>query len=132
MTAEQAVADAALVPINAALGAMHTPRTAYDADDLPSPRPSEYVEVSVTRRFGGTLRNDTSLGTTGWRIAVRYVSQSSVDNARNMARIVNDALEMAVLTASGLQSTPVAFEGAEEIGPDDGWFSGLSTYTTTF
>ena len=126
---EQQVVTAVLAVVS---GALTGGRQAYDVDKVPSTRPAEYVEVSVTRRFGGEPRNDAWVGTTGWRIALRFVSQSSVPDARNMARQAGDALEFAVLTAGGLQSTPVQFEGAEEIGPDDGWFSGLTTYTTTF
>lgn len=122
---EERVAAAVLTALNAAL----TPKQAYDIDDVPETRPNEYVEVMVSRKFGGAARVCGSMGTVSWRIATRVVSQASVSNARLMASFVDAALEGVSLSVGGDATTPISFEGAEDIGPDDGWFSGLSTWT---
>ena len=100
----------------------------YDIDDLPATLPSHYTEVYVARRYGGTSRNAGGSGATGWRIATRFVA-NSVTNARVLRTNATTALEGVRLTVAGTQTTPIQFEGAEDIGPDDGWFSGITTWT---
>ncbi|HET8614288.1 MAG TPA: hypothetical protein VFL94_02100 [Actinomycetales bacterium] len=130
LATESDVAVAVLAAVNASLATLATSRTAYSVDKLPSVRPSEYVEVGVTRRFGGQQRvGGAWIGTVAWRATFRYVSQSSMTNARLMRERVRAALEFVEL--DGVDSTPWQFETAEDIGPDDGWFSGLDSYTTT-
>ena len=102
----------------------------YEMDEIPTTRPSEYVEFTVERRFGGSQRLGVWIGTTSYRIATRVVSQKSVSNARLMAEGVRSALEFNSLTvAGGTTTTPVMFESAEPIGPDNEWFSGMTLWT---
>lgn len=126
MTA-QAQMDAVLAALNTALA----PKVAYDLDDVPSPRPSEYVEVTVTRRFGGERRLCQRTGLSGWRITVRGVSQASASNARNSLEKCRGALEFKPLIVAGETSTGVQFETSDPPEPDEGWFSGLDAYTYT-
>lgn len=100
----------------------------YDLDELPKALPAYYNEVGVTRRFGGAFRADSRTGTVGYRIAVRAVAKT-VSNAREMRSRAGTALDGVVLTIDGRQTTPIRFESAEDIGPDDGMFSGLTLYT---
>lgn len=118
---------AALAVLNAAL----TPKVAYDFDDIPATRPADYVEVSLHRRFGGESRASGQKWVTGYRLAVRSVSQASVSDARLMRLKAKTALESKFLTVSGETSTPIQFESEDPIGPDDGWYSGLTLYTFT-
>lgn len=102
----------------------------YDLDDLKaltSP-PSQYVEVTVSRRYGGEERATGSTGRIGWRISTRAVA-TTISNAREMRKRAVTALLYARLTVDGDKTTPIQFEGEEPIGDDDGWYSGLSTWT---
>lgn len=115
-----------------AIKAALTAQTAapYDLDDLKalSSPPASYVEVTVSRRAGAPLRNPGSTGRTGWRITTRSVAKT-VSNAREMRKRTATALLYARLTVDGDKTTPIQFEGEEPIGDDDGWYSGLSTWT---
>jgi hypothetical protein len=103
---------------------------AYDLDDLKAlpAQPSIYTEVTVERRFGG----DSSLGGTiaraGWRITTRTVAKT-VSNAREMRNRARTQLVSARLTVDGKTTTPIRFESEDPIGDDDGWYSGLTTWT---
>ncbi|RNL66243.1 hypothetical protein EFK50_01045 [Nocardioides marmoriginsengisoli] len=124
-------ATAVLAVLNAALNPGTKPRYAYDFDDVPSPRPAEYVEVSVTRRFGGEIREDGTTGTTGWRITARYVAKR-VSDARLMQSKCTTALEDVPLMVAGELTTGPLFETSEVIAPDDGgYFTGLDAFTYT-
>lgn len=127
MTA-QAQATAVLAALNAALPASVR---AYDLDDVPSPRPANYVEVTISRRFGGERRLTQQTGVIGWRIAMRAVSQTSVGNARVALERCRKALEFKPLTVAGETSTGVQFETEDPADYDDGWFSGLYAMTYT-
>ena len=123
---EQTHAAAVVARLNAILPA--TVR-AFDLDDMPTELPSKYVEVTVSRRFGGALRSAAVTSISGWRITTRVVDQNSIPNARLSANTVRTALEFYRLAIGGKTSTPVQFETAEVIGPDDGWWSGMTAWT---
>lgn len=125
MTTEQQNADAILAALNAALA----PKMAYEVDDVPSPRPAEYVEVQLVRRFGGTARGCGWKGTVGYRLTVFGISQTSASNARMLLEKCRAALEFQHLVVDGQQTTPIQFETANEVAPDDGWLSGFHDYT---
>jgi hypothetical protein len=102
----------------------------YDLDDvkaLPTV-PDGYTEVLVARRGGAPNRNPGSTGRRGWRISTRQVG-TSVTNAREMRKRTHAALEFVRLTVGGDKTTPIQFEGAEPIGEDGGYWSGLETWT---
>lgn len=123
MTAQEN-ATAVLAALNASL----TPKVAYDYDEVPAERPDNYVEISVSRRFGGEPRLTGRKGSTGWRVTTRAVSRY-VSDARLMQEKCRTALEYVRLTVGGETTTPIDFESEDPVGPDDGWFSGLITWT---
>ena len=100
----------------------------YDLDEIPSTLPTYYTEVTVTRRFGGVQRNSAQTGTQSYRITTRAVAKT-VSNAREMRKRTQAALNEARLTIGGRTSTPIQFETEDVIGPDDGYYSGLTAWT---
>lgn len=113
----------------AAINAQFTTTRAYDLADVPSPRPAEYIEVTVSRRFGGALKQGGSMDVVGYRVTVRAVSQTSITNVRNSLEKCRAALEFKRLSIGGGQTTPIQFETEDPAAPDEGWFSGLEVYT---
>jgi hypothetical protein len=121
MATEQEHSDAVVAFLNT-LGAL-----AYDLGDVPSPAPDRYTEVTVSRRFGGEQRYSGLRDGQLYRVTARQVGKV-YQNAQNLrAKIAG--LEGVALTVAGLVTTPVEFESADPIGPDDGYFSGLQTWT---
>jgi hypothetical protein len=102
----------------------------YDLDDAKALTaiPVGYTEVMVSPRNGAPNRNPGSTGRRGWRISTRQIG-TTVSNAREMRKRTHTALEYVRLTVGGDQTTPIQFEGAEPIGEDDGYWSGLETWT---
>lgn len=124
---EQPVATAAL----AALNLLVDPFVAYEYDAVAklATLPDQYVEVTVSRRFGGEARTCGGQATVGWRMTTRVVARTST-GARALRALVG-GIERAVITANGSSSTPIAFESEEEIGADDGYQSGITAWTFT-
>lgn len=110
--------SAALTTTNAA------PYTLGDLARLTVP-PAFYNEVTVTPMF--VAANDAAgMPVVGaWRITTRAVAKTE-GNAREMRRRATVGLQ-GVRIATG--ATPVLFESADPIAEDDGWYSGLSTWT---
>lgn len=101
----------------------------YDLDDakkLTDP-PDGYTEVMITRRYSADRRNDGTTGRRGWRIATRQIG-TTVTNARMVRTRTHEALEFVRLTIGGALTTPIQFEGAEDIGEDGDHWSGLETW----
>lgn len=126
VAAEELHAVAVIALLNAALPAQVR---AYDVDEVPATRPANYLEVTVSRRFGGEQRSVGSSTHGGWRALVRSVSQVSVSNARKNAEAGRVALESKRVTVSSKKSTPIQFETADPIAADDGWWSGVTAFT---
>lgn len=124
MTAQQTAA-AILAVLNPALD----PRQAFELDEVPAERPSEYVEITLTRMFGGQRRNCGGIGTTGYRLTARAVSQFAVSNVRKSLETCRAELEFLRLVVGDRTSTPLQFETEDPAAYDDGWFSGLHAYT---
>lgn len=104
----------------------------YDLDELrdPATRPAAYNEVTVSQRAGAPNRNVASTGRTGWRITTRSVAKT-VTNAREMRSRARTGLLYVRLTVDGAVTTRIQFESEEPIAEDDGWFSGLTSWTYT-
>lgn len=121
MATEEQHAAAVIAALNA-VGAH-----AYDYDDLPATRPDFYTEVTVSQRFGGERRHSGERDGELYRITARSVAKT-VTNAR-LLRTKAKALIDTPLTVASATTTPVEFETADPIGPDDGWYSGLLSLT---
>lgn len=114
----------------AALNALNA--HAYDLDDdaidTKQAPPAYYTEVTVSRRFGGVFRDGGETpDSTLYRATTRSVAKT-LSNAREMRRRAA-GLEGITVTVGGVVSSPIMFETEEIIGPDDGWFSGLTSWT---
>lgn len=130
MATEEQHAVAVLAQINAGRPSGATWQ-AWDLDDLNElvSKPGNYVEVTVSRRptDGGTIAVAARID--AWRIDTRVVGES-VTNVRGIRTHIRNQLENVVLTIGGLATTPIQFETAEEILPDDQQFYGGSTSWT--
>lgn len=103
----------------------------YDLDDLKTLEtlPAYYTEVTVSRRFvGDGLRASREPGIRAVRLGTRFVAKN-ITTAREMQKRTTDALEGVSLTVSGETTTPIEFESADVIAEDDGYWSGLTTWT---
>lgn len=125
MPTEQQVTDSVRGLINAALPASVR---CYEPDKVPSTRPAEYLVLTVVRRSGGTPRSGRYV-TSGWSAYVMAASQTATANARNSLEKARGALESVAITVDGVASTPIRFDNARPVAPDDGWFSGVNIYT---
>ena len=125
---EQPIADA----VGALLGALLTPASAaaYEYDNLPDSLPGRYVEWTLSRRFGGSVRASGAIGTVSWRLTTRAVARSS-EGVRAL-RTALAGLEQQIITVGAYSSTPVQFETTDDIEPDKaGYLSGISSWTLT-
>lgn len=115
--------------IDGVLAALNTvEKIAYSADALPDVLPPFYVEVHLSRRYGGVQRLSGVYDGRLHRILVRAVAQT-LPNAYRMWDAL-DALEETALNIDGALSTPVEFETEDQqISPDAGWYSGARTLT---
>lgn len=118
--------DTIVEALNAALP---TKCRAYSLGKVPATRPAEYVEVVVTRRFGGNPKASAVSDVAGYRTLLRAVSQASVDNVHKTLETCRAALEFQCLLVADRVTTPIQFETARPAGPDNGWFSGTEQYT---
>lgn len=122
---EETQAVALLAALNTALA----PKFAYDYDEVPSPRPKNYVAFSVTWRFGGEARNDGYVGTDGARVTTTYVSES-LSNARLMrSKVVGLFRHGHIVIADDVAI--ITRETGEPIEQVDGWFTGYDDWTFT-
>lgn len=124
MTA-QANATALLATLTTALA----PQKVYELHQVPTTRPPNYVEFALSRRFGGEFKQSGDVGTTGYRITLRAVAQSSVTAAREDLEKCRAALENTSLTVGADATTPIQFETEDPVAADNGWFSGLMSFT---
>lgn len=115
-------AQANVTEILARLNNVLTP-TAYDLGGVPSPRPPEFAELTLSRRFGGVMTLGGHIGTTGYRFTVAAVSQVSVANARNTLERVRAEFEFTTLAVGSQISTPIQFETEDEADYGSGWFA---------
>lgn len=90
-----------------------------------------YTELMVAPRAGGAMRLGVWIGTNGFRISTRALGLSE-DAAYDMRSRARTALEYANLPVDDGFTTPVMFETADDIEEEnDGWWSGLTTWTCT-
>lgn len=122
-----------LALINTRLGAMDTPRTAYERDKAPQTG-GDYVAITLSRRFGGNQRYGGSISPSGWRLTTRAVG-TDLNNAGVLLDMCTQALEDQIITVDGVRSTPIGFENEDDIrqdDTDDNLWSGLRSWTYCF
>lgn len=125
---EQEHLDAALALLNA--GTNPATRRAFDVDELDEMRkkPLQYTEVTVFEATPGSSRSDGETGVRRFVVLTRAVALNA-QNAREMRRLDRVALDGKTVTVAGRTSTPLRKAVQDDpIGPDDGWFSGLSEW----
>ena len=120
-------ATALLAVLNAAVA----PRKVYTLDKVPSPRPANYVEIGLSRRFGGERKMSTDITPKFYRLTVRSVAQMSTNAVQDDLEKCRAALEFQRITVDGRSSTPIQFETEDPAEPDGTWFSGLLVFTYT-
>lgn len=125
MTAQQN-ADEILRRLDLALPESCEP---YDIGKVPATRPHEFVEMTLTRRFGGVQTLCGAKASTGYRFTIAAVSRTSIANARNSLQKCRDEFENDLLIVAGFESTPVEFETEDEADYGAGWFSQYAAYT---
>lgn len=91
--------------------------------------PPIHVLVSLSRRFGGNPRVSAHKTVSGWRLTTTAVG-TTVDEARWAAEKVA-RLEFARITATGYDLSPLMFEVENAPEPDDGFYSGATSWTFT-
>jgi hypothetical protein len=94
----------------------------------PGTTPAAYLLQTVERRFAPADRLSAQSAVTGWRITVRAVG-ADANSVRVSLSQAAAALNEAVLTVGGKQTTPVQHESSLPAEWDDGSYSGLDTYT---
>lgn len=102
--------------------------SAYDYDDVPDDLPSMYALVSLSKRFGAPVYMCGGRAMTGYRLTTLAVGRT-VDEARHVRGLVAEAIEDQQLYLAGYTSTRVRFESEQPIEPDDGRYSGLTSWT---
>jgi len=124
-TALKALLDTALASYGAVSGAVK----ALDYDDAQKTT-AEHLQTSLSRRFSAAERAGRE-SQSPWRYQTRPVSDT-ISNGREIGHRCFLALSGVRVTAGGQTSTPIRLESADDIGPDNGKFSGLTTWTFTF
>ena len=125
---ERAHATAVAELLTAALAG--SPFGVYEYDALPAEPPNAYLEYSLARMNVEALRWDGSADDIGWRLSTRVVGKT-IAEARWLAWKTARALNERQFTIPGVGTTTVTFEGTDDIAPDDGWWSALTTWTYT-
>lgn len=102
----------------------------YDAYDTPAALPAEWVEVGLTRTFGG---NDRLCGVSA--VSLHYVTfgvgGKTVSNVRKTQDAVRAALEGTTVTVGDTATTPLRFynEATVEFVKELGRYWQLATYS---
>ncbi len=121
------------VGVIAAINAVTAPFAAYDGQDLRamSTLPPTYAEVVVTSRGGGArqLRVGEWAGRSRHRVMLRVVSDR-LDNARRMRALIEQRFTSTPV-AFGDDSRPLVRDSETPINPDEGAWSGVTTWTLT-
>lgn len=119
---------------NARLDALATSRKAYTPRKAAASGDTDYVQVILTRRFGGNPREGGPISPSGWRVTFRAVG-SSDDNVRVMLDAVELGVEDHTITVDDTTSTPIAFENEDSVrqdADDTNIWSGLTSWTYAF
>lgn len=102
--------------------------SAYDYDDVPAALPNLYALVTVSRRFGDDLRLSGGRRLVGYRATTLAVGRT-VDEARWVRDRIEEAVADQRITVDGVETTLIRFESENPPEPDDGRYSGVTTWT---
>lgn len=122
-------ADATMTAVLAVLNAALSPRKAYDLDKVPQTRPPQSVEVTLTRIYGGSRRTSSGIATTGYRLRVIAVSNTTVSSIRGDLEKCRAVLERKRVTVGSGKTTPFLFETEDDADYGTGWFAQYAAYT---
>ncbi len=101
-----------------------------DIDALPALPPAGYAEIHLAATTSGVARAGARSRRTGWRLDVRIVAKT-VSNFNVLADRAHDALFDQPLSAEGRSTDRLGLQPSNPPGADDGWYSGLLSYTFT-
>lgn len=102
--------------------------SAYDYDDVPDKLPGLYALVTVTKRAGAPVYMCGGKAATGYRLTTLAVGRT-VDEARWVRDIIAATFEDRITDVAGYETTRVRLESEQPIEPDDGRYSGLTSWT---
>lgn len=114
-----------------------TPRSAYSIDKVPPEFDFDtgigYLELTLSRRFGGNARNGGGKTPAGYRLTARAVSKS-VANTALMLEKFRAGFENTFLaiTAASEIAGPFLFETEDPVGQDEAdvyLYTGLQSFT---
>lgn len=101
---------------------------AYERGRLPDVPDPAYCEVEITRLPGGNFRAGGPGPTFGlFQITERASSKDPVALRRNRDAVA--AIEGETFDVADFTTTPVMFDGADPISPEDGLYVGFRTWT---
>lgn len=119
-----------LAALLATLTTAASPQPAHSIDELGrmTSKPSDYIEVGLSRRFAEVTRLDPGADIVHWRLTVRAVAVTG-GGARDLLTRARAALDGRMFAVGAETTTPVLFETGAPVGPDDSWWSGLDVWT---
>lgn len=123
-----------MAAILTALNAGLAPRAAYARGTVPGlsgapgVEPPIYGVVDLERRDGDAPLRSARTTRRAWRVTLRGVGRTVSEAQWALARM-SAAVEGVSLTVGSAQTSPLIFEAAEGVAPDDGRYSGSITYT---
>ena len=128
MSDELAARNALILYVATLVAAYEAPALSAQQTQIKDDLPDRYVEVGVSRRFGGSPRRAGSPSEiVSYRATTRYVAKTE-DDALRLAKACA-GLEGAILTVGAGTTGGVDYETSSRVGPDEGWFSGYTDWT---
>lgn len=97
--------------LNTTLAGMATPRAAYEWDKAPRSG-ADYAVLRVERTVGGSASLDGVLATQTWRLVVGATGKGR-GNAEALLDKAVEALEYALVTVAGRETTGAMFDGVD-------------------
>lgn len=128
MSDELAAQNAVIARVASLVVAYEAPALTLQQTQNKDDLPVRYVEVTVSRRFGGSPRRAGSPSeVVSYRATTRAVAKTQ-DDALRLAD-ATAGLEGSILTVGSGTSGGVDYESSSRVAPDDGWFSGMTVWT---
>lgn len=102
--------------------------SAYDYDDVPTTLPNLYALTTVSKRAGAPIYFSGGKAVHGYRLTTLAVGRT-IEEARWVRDHIAGAIEDRAFTIGGRVTTRVRLETEQPIEPDDGRYSGLTSWT---